>query len=430
MMSNPFANMNENDSLISGDLTILSSSYIPDFFPHREQQIDYMVRTLSPIIKHGRASNLVLYGKSGTGKTSITKYVTKMLQEATKNGVIVVYINCQIYDSPYSILVSMVNSISEGRGERIPSMGWPLDRIFSEFISRMREINKYVLVVLDEVDKLIQKNGGDSLYVILKAADEDMGSKVSIIGITNYTSFVDNLDARVRSRLNQESIIFQPYNATQLRDILTERLKGIVTSDAIEEAAINLCAAIGAREHGDARKAIDLLRISIEIAMREGKRKITENEVYLARNKFETDVVKESVRSLPLHSKIMLLSVILTQKVAERPVYTGEVFENYKRISEEISVQSLGVRRISELLSDLDDVGLIVSITKSLGRGGRTRFIRVPDHSEAIEGYLLEDESLSTFKGTKLTKQQRLREVSDTLDVPFDDIFSARESGD
>ncbi len=430
-MNNPFANIDEKNSLISGDLSILSSSYIPDFFPHRDIQIDYMVRSLSTIMKHGKASNLVLYGKSGTGKTSVTKYVTQMLREATNDGVIVVYINCQIYDSPYSILVSMVNSITHGESEKIPSMGWPLDKIYFEFLTRMREVNKYVLVVLDEVDKLIQKNGGDSLYVILRAADEEeLGSKVSIIGITNYTSFVDNLDARVRSRLNQESIIFQPYNAPQLRDILIERLKGIVSNDAIDESAINLCAAIGAREHGDARKAIDLLRIAIEIAMREGRKKITESEVYLARNKFDTDVVKESVKSLPLHSKIMLLSVILTQKVAERPVYTGEVFENYKRICEEISVQNLGLRRISELLSDLDDVGLIVTITKSLGRGGRTRFIRVPDHAQAIESNLLEDEQLSTFKGTKLSKQQRLKEVFDGKDVPFDDIFSAREAQD
>ncbi len=427
-MSNPFVDVDKEDSLISGDLSILSSSYIPEFFPHREQQIDYMVRTLSTIMKHGKASNLVLYGKSGTGKTSITKYVTQMLVEATKNGVNLVYINCQIYDSPYSILVSMVNSITQGSEERIPSMGWPLDKIYAEFLTRMKAVNKYVLVVLDEVDKLIQKNGGDSLYVILKAADEEMQSKVSIIGITNYTSFVDNLDARVRSRLNQESIIFQPYNATQLRDILIERLKGIVSKDSVDESAINLCAAIGAREHGDARKAIDLMRISIEIAMREGRRKITESEVYLARNKFETDVLRESVNSLPLHSKIMLLSVIVTQKVAERPVYTGEVFENYKRICEELSVQSLGLRRISELLSDLDDVGLIVSITKSLGRGGRTRFIRVPDHSQSIEEYLLEDEQLSTFRGVKLTKQQRLKEVFDSRDVQFNDIFSAKEA--
>lgn len=428
MSNNPFSNLDEKETLITGDLSILSSSYIPDFFPHREQQIDYMVRTLSPIMKQGKASNLVLYGKSGTGKTSVTKYVAQMLVEATKSGVTVVYINCQIFDSPYSILVSMVNSINQGKNEPIPSMGWPLDRIYSEFLTRMSETNKYVLVVLDEIDKLIQKNGGDSLYVILKTADEEVGSRISIVGITNYTSFVDNLDARVRSRLNQESIIFQPYNAPQLRDILIERLKGMGGSDSIEESAISLCAAIGAREHGDARKAIDLLRIAIEISVRDGKRRTTESEVYLARNKFETDVVKESVRSLPLHSKILLLSVILTQKSAERPVYTGEVFENYKRICEELSIQNLGLRRISEVLSDLDDVGLIVSITKSLGRGGRTRFIRIPDHAQSIESYLLEDEQLSTFKGTRLTKQQRLKEVFDGRDVPFDDIFSAREN--
>ncbi|MCL5665398.1 MAG: cell division control protein Cdc6, partial [Candidatus Thermoplasmatota archaeon] len=242
------------------------------------------------------------------------------------------------------------------------------------------------------------------------------------------TSFADNLDARVRSRLNQESIIFQPYNATQLRDILKDRMGGIVSHTVVEDSALNLCAAIGAREHGDARKAIDLLRISMEIAIREGKSRVGEAEVYKARDKFETDVIKESIMALPLHSKIILLSVVLSQKFANRPAYTGEVYENYKRICEEISVQNLGFRRISEILSDLDDIGLIVSVTKSMGRGGRTRFIRVPDHIDSIEQHILEDEQLSTFKGVKLTKQEKLSGLEDESHQDIDDIFNSQRS--
>ena len=427
-MANPFEKINQEQTPAMDDLSVLSSSYVPENFPHREQQIDSMVKSLSSIMRHGRASNLLLYGKSGTGKTSISRYVTQLLQEAGKGSIKVVYINCQITDSTYSILVYLVNSLSERDEERIPPMGWTLDRVYSELITRIGQMKKYIVVVLDEIDKLIEKNGGDSLYVILKASDDGKEANLSIIGITNYTSFADNLDARVRSRLNQESIIFQPYNATQLRDILKDRMGGIVSHTVVEDSALNLCAAIGAREHGDARKAIDLLRISMEIAIREGKSRVGEAEVYKARDKFETDVIKESIMALPLHSKIILLSVVLSQKFANRPAYTGEVYENYKRICEEISVQNLGFRRISEILSDLDDIGLIVSVTKSMGRGGRTRFIRVPDHIDSIEQHILEDEQLSTFKGVKLTKQEKLSGLEDESHQDIDNIFNSQRS--
>ncbi|EQD37504.1 cell division control protein 6, partial [mine drainage metagenome] len=162
----------------------------------------------------------------------------------------------------------------------------------------------------DEIDKLVQKNGGDSLYVILKAADESRGTKTSIIGITNDTSFTENLDSRVKSRLNQESIVFPPYNSQELKDILEPRVKGVVKDGSIEESAINLCAAIGAQEHGDARKAIDLMRISIEIAIREGDESITTSHVYRARDRLETDVLKETIRTFPTHTKILVLSCI------------------------------------------------------------------------------------------------------------------------
>ena len=424
---NPFENMEQKVEAAFEGLNVLSSSYVPEYFPHREQQIESMVKALGVILKNNRASNLILYGKSGTGKTSVTKYITNMLREATSNKVRVIYINCQVYDSPYSIMVTIVNSITDDVNSQIPSLGWPLDKIYQEFLNRMNGSNKYVLVVLDEIDKLVEKNGGDSLYVILKAVDEELiGSRISIIGITNYTSFAEKLDARVRSRLNQESIIFQPYDATQLRDILAERLKSLNGKGVIEDSAINLCAAIAAREHGDARKAIDLMRISIEMAIREHSDKVTEREVYRARNKFELDVLHESVRSLPLHTKIVLLSVILTQRVANRPIYTGEVYENYRRICEELSMQALTSRRVSDLLADLDDIGLIVSLNKSLGRAGRSRFLRVPDHLDLIEEYVLEDEQLSTFKGVKLSKQQRLRGITEDDERDLRDLLNAR----
>jgi ORC complex protein Cdc6/Orc1 len=289
-----------------------------------------MVKVLSSILRDMRPSNMLIYGKTGTGKTSTTSFVVSMLREAAPEKVSVCYVNCQVYDSLYSILVNMVNAISSDEEDQIPPLGWPQDRIFTELVSRINSRRIYYVIVLDEVDKLIQKNGSDALYVILKVLDDSRLARASIIGITNDANFLERLDPRVRSRMNQESIMFSPYNAQQLKDIISYRLKGLVKEGSIDESALNLCSAIGAQEHGDARKALDLMRISIEIAVRENREKVTDKEVYEARDRYEMNVVHAAISSLPLQSKMVLLSSVVTQELSKRLMITGEIFENYR----------------------------------------------------------------------------------------------------
>jgi len=86
---------------------------------------------------------------------------------------------------------------------------------------------------------------------------------------------------------------------------------------------IPLCAAYAAQEHGDARRALDLLRVSGEIAERIKSSKVLEAHVKQAQEKIEIDRIVEVVRTLPSQSKLVLLSVVLldiTVKVISRQV--------------------------------------------------------------------------------------------------------------
>jgi cell division control protein 6 len=418
-MDNPFIKYNKSNDYVTGDLKKLSSSYIPDNFPHRENQIDGIARVMSSIVTGGISSNLLLYGKSGSGKTSSVIYVTNMLKETLNGNINILYINCEIYDSQYSILVYLTNAIESGDSP-LPILGLPQDKIYSELVKRLNKSGRYTVIILDEIDKLIQKSGSDALYVLLKIMTE---SNASMIGITNDASFVSALDARVQSRLNQESIIFPPYNAMELRDILKFRVEGVIKEGFITDAAINLCAALGAQEHGDARKSIDLLRIAIDSALKDGKSSISIEDVYMARDRFEMNVLKESIKTLPIHSKMVLLSACLTQETDVDLSVTGEIYENYRNICSEIGFQPLTMRRISDLLSDLEDTGLLTTNTRSLGRYGRMKFIRVMGSIQSIQGYILEDLAFSNFQGSKIVRQSKLR-------TNFDAYVETYKNGD
>ncbi len=410
---NLFSKYSGSSNLLDGDLGHLSGSFVPDSFPHRETEIDHMVRILSSIMRNSRPSNIVIYGKTGTGKTSTTRYVTRMLTEIAGDKVRICFVNCQVHDSPYSILTTLVNELSDTPEEDIPAMGWPLDRIYTELITRINSKGGYYVLVLDEMDRLVKKNGGDSLYVLLKIIDDSTESRTSLVGITNDANIMDGLEPRIKSRMNQENIMFTPYNASDLRDIISFRLKGIVKDNVIRESAINLCAAIGAQEHGDARKALDLMRIAIEIAMREDRKQISDSEIYEARDKFEMDVVREAIKTLPLQSKIVLLSSVVTQEVSTKLMITGEIYENYRHICSELGFMSLTSRRVSDILSELEEFGLLATTTKSMGRYGRTRFIKVMGQLDVFKRYLLEDQNLSMFQGSKITRQSRFENVFD-----------------
>ena len=421
---NPFDKFDRQNNILKGDLSTLTSSHIPENFPHRDRQIGLMVESLSSIIRDSRPSNLLLYGKTGTGKSSVTQYVISKLGEKAPNSILTCYLNCQTFDSPYSILINVAKSISDA--DPIPVSGWPLDRVYSELNARIEKSKRYIVIILDEIDKLVEKNGGDSLYVILKAADESKNSKTSIIGITNDTSFTEKLDSRVKSRLNQESIIFPPYNASELKDILEPRVKNIIKENSIEEAAINLCAAIGAQEHGDARKAIDLMRIAIELAIRENSDCVTTSHVYKSRDRLETDVLKETIRTLPTHTKIVILSCITASEINKTNMITGEIYANYKDICKDMKIPPVSSRRVSDLLSDLEDAGLITTTMKSLGRYGRTRFIQLNEKEKEMKKYLFEDEEMANFNFNRRSTQTRFG-TNDAVEAVLDKIISASE---
>ncbi len=405
---NPFDKYQFESFSLKGDLTVLSATHEPEEFPHREEQIARMADAMSSLLLGMKSSHLILYGKTGTGKTSVTKFVTSKLSEKIGGNLTVCYINCQNYDSPYSILVFIARTLLGP--EIVPQSGWTLDRIYEELVSGLKNLKKEIIIILDEVDKLVEKNGGDSLYLLLKVTDENPGVSGSIIGITNDTAFYEKLDPRVKSRLNKESIVFPPYNSEQLRDILLPRVRRVLGDENYDETAVNLCAAIGAQEHGDARKAIDLMRVAIELALRDSAKKVTREYVYKARDNLEIDIMRETIKTLPVHSKLVLLSVILCGEARPNSATTGEVSSIYNHLCERVGIAPLTQRRISDFLTDLEDYGLISTTLKSLGRYGRTRLIRITGRENDMKRYILDDPDLSNIGDVKQSRQFKLDE--------------------
>ncbi len=386
---------------------------MPNVLPHREKEINELATILVPALRGETPSNIFIYGKTGTGKTIVTKFVGgELLKKGEEMGkhVNFVYINCEVVDTQYRLLQNIANHFINEWSERIPFTGWPTDEVFAKLI-QMIDKNKGVnVVILDEVDKL---KGDEALYNLSRINSNLNYAKVSIVGLSNDLKFTEFLDPRVKSSLGEENIIFPPYDAAELQDILNQRAEIALKPDCLDDDVVPLCAALAAQEHGDARRALDLLRMSAELAERQGISRVSKKFVRLAQNKIETDRVTEVIRTLPSQSKLILLAIVLQQqhdlqKGTASPSTTGEVYDIYKDLCKKSRNDSLTQRRVADLISELDMLGIITARVISKGRYGRTREIQLSSSSEEIMVVLKEDDVYDDLSNYKIGAQARL----------------------
>ncbi len=412
MEDNVFKPYLEAKSVFRKDRDILRPSYIPEKLPHREKQIDQLASILATALRGERPSNVLIFGKTGTGKTAVIKYLGNEISKADEwKRVYFLYMNCEIVDTPYAVLQNVGNRFVKDFDERIPFTGWSTERVYNILREKIDEEKRVVVIVLDEIDKLVYKSGDDVLYHLSKINDDLEKAKISLIGLSNDLKFTEFLDPRVKSRLSDEKMVFPPYNANELRDILHQRAKLAFEDGVIDDGVVSLCAALAAQEHGDARRALDLLRVAAELVERSGSDRITEHHVRKAKNKIELDCVLEATRSLPTQSKLVLLGIILNEERGSARLTTGDVYSAYRELARKAGISILTQRRVTDLISELDMLGLVNARVKSFGRGGRTKEIQSSVPTLEAKRTLEKDEVISGMKNHRLKFQTTLADL-------------------
>ena len=379
---------------------VLRHSYNPRELPHRDEQIDSIAEILAPALQGATPSNILIYGKTGTGKTATVKYVGGELENESSGFTPcrLVHLNCETIDTQYRVLAQIANYISgvetkpsDRLKNTIPPTGWHTDQVYSELKNILEQAGGLQIIVLDEIDKLVKKSGDDTLYSLTRINSDLVKSRVCIIGISNDLTFKDFLDPRVLSSLSEEELVFPPYNADQLRDILCQRAKTAFLEGAVPDEVISLCAARAAQEHGDARRALDLLRVSGELAEREGVSRVEERHVAAAQENIETDTMSECVRTLPVQSKIVLSSMLLLAGSGQKVFTTSQVIGIYHNLVEELDTEPLSHRRVSDLINDLTMLGIVASRVVSRGRYGRTTEIYFMNPTNEIRKVIMNE---------------------------------------
>ena len=377
---------------------VLTIDYVPDKLLFRSKESTAIAQSLSVILKNGRPSNLLIFGKPGTGKTAVVKNVIEHLYKKTTEldiNLKVPLINAKNSNTPYKILYEIAELLGINKEGKMQvyftglSMSEATDRIL-DFIRR-RSIK--VVIVIDEIDSLVNRKGDDILYNFTRANERISSDQfISLIGISNSLTFKDKLDPRVKSSLSEEELVFNPYTIEQLKQILIDRCKLAFYDNVIPIGVINLCAAIAGRETGDARKAIDLLRVAAEIAERSMTLKISEDHIRSAQQKIDSDTNYEILRNSTMHTKLVILSIIKSKNGS-----TGEIYTIYQYFCSKIQQEPLTQRRMTQIVGELDQLGLITTNIVNQGRYGRTQRIKLHIHISSVKQAIKNDPILSPF---------------------------------
>jgi len=372
----------------------LEPSYIPEILPHRDVQIKDIAEKTACALLGDAPPSFLCYGQTGTGKTATIRYVSqKLAQQNSEIKPWWIYINCNVVSTPYRILAHIYNTIS--RDEKIPPTGLPKDIIFKKLLGLLdsRVGGSICFLVLDEIDILVDKKGGNEILYDLTRLNENLDHcKSSLIGISNKLKFRNSLDPRILSSLGEEHIVFPSYDASELRDILSERAKIAFHDYVLKEDVIPLCAALAAKEHGDARKALQLLRKAGELAERAQSKIVTSKYVEKAQEDIEKDYIMEYIKGMPLQAHLVLTSIYLISKFSpDHIIISGDIYDVHSEIRGLIpGVRQLTKRRISDYINELALSGIISAEVKSMGHYGRTKIIKFDIGIDIIEKVLYE----------------------------------------
>jgi cell division control protein 6 len=395
----------------TGNENQLRDTYVPAHLPHREKQIKDVLRVLAPATNGEVPSHVIIYGKSGTGKTAVVRLVLKSLPTQAQPGVRItpLFVDCSRADTHYTVMSALVNALADleaAPGAKRAGVKHGTNELYETFTKLLEDRGGIALVALDEIGRAVRNSGEEMIFTLVNLNSSLRNSKIVLVATTNDNLLSEQFAQPTRSRLNEERVHFPPYNQSQLLDILKARAREVFVPGAIEDPALAKCAVYAAQEHGDARRALALLRVAARVAGQEKAPEITENHIDLARADLQRDMVLESIVSLPVQQKAVLYSIAMLTQHGKPPPESSAIYGTYVRIAAQLGVSPLHQRSVRNYVSDFKSLGLIETSLKNRGRGGGVKLEALLTVPPNVVTHSIEQDSL--FEPFAKAREMRL----------------------
>ena len=344
----------------------------------RDREIRELSSHFAPILRGGHPMHLTCLGKTGVGKTVCLLYLLSLLNKM-----------CAAQDIPfrhYQLQLSTarpcfraVNDIAcLLNASKRYRKGISLEEMMGKIENSLKDYRGYLVLLIDEADN-IRTDRDTFMKFLVRRLPQSFPGKLMLVFISNRLDWANNLDPRVKSFLKMNELIFDAYNACDLKRILDIRIRKALSVKMIEPGVPEKVAALASRHHGDARKAVELLARSAYIAEKSGT-KITLAIVDQASEEIERDKYVALIKNSPKQLQAALCSALTYS--GRESLTTGEAYDRYRAFCEPAGLRVLTHRAFSDLIGELDLMGFVRCRVRSKGRYGRTRDIKasVPEN--------------------------------------------------
>lgn len=330
----------------------------------REREMRQVGQAIAPGTEGGPPKNLIIYGKTGTGKSLVVRHVVGRAEGRARNqgiNLVSCYVDASNEDTETRVAREMAFTV---RDKLSPELNIPSSGIGSSeyyrYLWKLLGDQNVLLVILDEIDKLRD----DDVLMQLSRAKESgkTACHVGVISISNKIEYRKRLNERIDSSLQDREHVFDPYDAAQLETILENR-RDAFKRGVLNDGVIGLTAALSAQEHGDARKAIDILHEAGELATRAGDTRVLEQHVRDAKEQAEINRFRELIRGSPSHVQYILRALAALTSNADdgesESFRTKEIYSLYEEMVRYDGGDPLKVDSVYRLLDEQSFLGII-----------------------------------------------------------------------
>ncbi|RZV10866.1 orc1/cdc6 family replication initiation protein [Natrinema hispanicum] len=371
-MSGPFSDITDT---IFADKSVLNESYQPEEILERDEEIDAFSHALQDVLFGREPENIFLYGKAGLGKTAVTKYMMDELKEEVEDrdeadDLYIHDINCN-GKTLFMVVRRLVNNLLPEDASPFPKRGLGTGDAFDELYRQLDRLGGTHLIVFDEIDHLDDVN--TLLYELPRARSNNYidDALVGIIGISNNYTFRQSLSSKVKDTLMETEISFTSYDAGELRTILHHRADRAFIDGACDDSAIAKAAALSAQDMGNARQAIDLLRVGAEVTEKQGDDIVCDDHIEDARTLVQRGRLRNRIRDQTEHAQYILETIAKLEKRKEVPARSKTIQDGYEQVADAYGATPLTtLKSIQDHLSDLHMLGFLIRNERNQGLSG------------------------------------------------------------